>query len=85
MLSVGSRTVKTVFSLCLRKKFVSPCTALKTNFPFANSFARAESARAALKQRSGKCGQLGLTNCFGKASKTALSVPAPVIRFASHK
>ena len=72
----GSRTVKTVFSLCLRKKFVSPCAALKTDFPFANSFARAISARAALKQRSVKCGQLGLTNYFGKASKTALSVPA---------
>ena len=41
MLSVGSRTVKTVFSLCLRKKFVSPCAALKTDSPFANSRARA--------------------------------------------
>ncbi len=36
-----SRTVKTVFSLCLRKKFVSPCAALKTDSFFANSLARA--------------------------------------------
>ena len=62
----------------------SPSASPKTDSPLQTCLLvpKKNGARAALQTvAAGEWGMLGLTNCFGNASKTALSVPAPVILF----